>query len=303
MIRRTPLVSVPALGPGIALKMENLQVTGSFKARGAVTKLSRLSDEQKARGVITASAGNHGLGVAMAAGALGIKATVVVPEGTPDIKRHGIENYGAEVVVDGAGYDAAAAIAHRVADETGAEYVSAYDDEDIIAGNGDTLALELLDQSPDLRLVVCCVGGGGLMSGLARTLSPRAVDVVGVQPENNCAMKDSLRLGRALTEYEGKPTCAEGCEGATADRTYQYVLDHGAGVELVSEDDIQDAVAFAFHELGTIVECSGAVALAGIRSGSVRPAKAGTTAVVLTGGNIDARELDRILDERAPADR
>jgi len=295
MLRRTPLVKSPALGSGVALKLENLQVTGSFKARGALAKLSRLSDAERDRGVVTASAGNHGLGVAMAAGQLGVRATVFVPQPTPAVKRDGIAAYGAEVVVGGGGYDEAHARAHAAADERGATYVSAYDDEDVIAGNGDSLALELLDQSPDLRRVVCCVGGGGLMAGLARTLAPRAVEVIGVQPANNCAMKESLDLGRALTEYDGKPTCAEGCEGATAERTYQYVLDHGSGVELVSEDDIQSTVAFAYNDLGTIVECSGAVALAGVRSGAVAPAHAGTTAVIVTGGNIDNTELARIL--------
>jgi len=294
-VRVTPLVAVPALGPRVRLKLESLQATGSFKLRGAWRKLASLTDDERARGVVAASAGNHGLGVALAAGRLDIAASVVVPRGTPAVKRDGIVRLGAEIVVDGDDYDAAEAIARARAEATGEVFVSPYDDEQIIAGNGDDLALELADQAPDLALVVCPIGGGGLIGGLARTLEPRGISVVGVQPRANCAMYQSLHAGRAFTTYRGAHTLAEGCEGAVCERTYRLARDHVDHVALVTERAIERAVQYCYREAGAIVECSAAVAVAGLLDGEVTPASRGTTAVVITGGNIDAELLDRLI--------
>lgn len=301
-IRVTPLIASPAVHERIGsvwLKLENLQKTGSFKVRGAVRKLARMSRDERARGVIAASAGNHGAGIALAAHAMGVTATIVVPTHAPDVKKQRMRAHGATIVVHGTSYDEAEAYAKDQALATGAVFVSPYDDDDIIDGNGRSLADELLlqakERSIDLSMVVCPVGGGGLIAGLASRLAPLGVRVVGVQPEANCAMYESLQQGRAITQYDGKPTLAEGLEGAVADRTYSLVRQHVDDIVLVNESAIERAVAFCYRRVGTIVECSSAVAIAGFLERKVRPAANGVTMCVLTGGNIDSILLDRIL--------
>jgi threonine dehydratase len=325
LVRTTPLVSIPAvdarLGP-VWLKLENLQRTGSFKLRGAARKLARLDATMNAamdadarkRGVVAASAGNHGAGVAFAAARLGMAATVVVPRTAPAIKKERIASMGAGVIVRGEGYDQAEAEARELAASTGAVFVSPFDDDDIIEGNGGSLADEICAQAAELGepgrvvgrepdrvvgrvigRVICPVGGGGLIGGLAARLGPRGVSVIGVQPENNCAMVRSLEQGRAVTEYSGEPTLAEGCEGAVADSTYRLVRDHAEGIALVSEAAIRRAVAFCYRVAGTIVECSAAVAVAGLLEGVVAPAPRGLTVCILTGSNIEPDLLDDIL--------
>jgi threonine dehydratase len=302
VIVRTPLVTAVALDeifglPSIRLKLENRQRTGSFKPRGALYKLSALTPEQRARGVVAASAGNHGQGVALAGKYLGIDVTVFVPGRTPAVKCERIRELGARLVVEGAVYDEAeaAALAHAVA--TGAVFVSPFDDELVIEGNGGSLADELIEQAPDLALVVCPVGGGGLIAGLARRLAPRGVRIIGVQPEANCAMHDSLMQGRALTRYNGRHTLAEGLEGAVAELTYSIVRQHVERIALVSEAAIRRAVAFGYRKLGQILEPSGAVALAGILERAVVQAPTGSTVCILTGANIDPALFDEILAE------
>jgi threonine dehydratase len=298
LIRQTPLLRAGALrgypGP-VAWKLENLQRTGSFKLRGAAAKLAALSAAERARGVIASSAGNHGAGVALAARELGARAKVVVPRGAPASKQHRIASLGAEVLVRGSCYDEAESAARDLAAREGAIFVSPFDDEIVIEGNGGSLADEIWSQAEDLGLAVCPVGGGGLIGGMARRLAPRGVRIVGVQPENNCAMYESLKQDRALTTYEGKPTLAEGCEGAVSERTYALAAEHVAEISLVSEEAIRRAVAFCFREIGTIVECSAAVAVAGLLEGVVRPPPRGATVVVVSGGNIEPDLLDEIL--------
>jgi threonine dehydratase len=297
LVRETPLITGPRGSrlAGLHLKLENLQRTGSFKLRGAARKLARLAAAGHGS-VVAASAGNHGAGVALAASQCGMVATVIVPERTPHIKQARIANLGARIIVRGESYDHAEEHAKNLAHETGAVFVSPFDDDDIIDGNGGTLADELLAQTAgDLALVVCPVGGGGLISGLGRRLTPRGVRVIGVQPAQNCAMHESLERGHALTHYQGRPTLAEGCEGAVAEHTYQLVTQHVERIVLVSEDAIARAVAVAYRELGTIIECSAAVSLAGFLENELEPASHGSTACILTGGNIDPDALDRFL--------
>ncbi len=293
LVRRTPVVKPPALG-GVALKLENLQRTGSFKLRGAVAKLATLSAEQRARGVVTASAGNHGAGLALAGRELGIPVFVYVPELCPDNKRARIAGLGATVEVAGGIYDAAKKYAIARAAERGEVFVSAYDDDDIIAGNGEGLGREILDQLPNLSQVICPIGGGGMIAGLGKHLEPKGIRVTGAQPENNCAMYDSLARGEALEEYHGKPTCAEGCEGAVVVRTYELAKRHVAEIGLVSEEQILDAVRFAYNELGLVVECSAAVAIAAVRHERVELV-GDQACIVISGGNIDPSLLDEIL--------
>lgn len=295
LVRVTPLVFAPPLG--CYLKLESLQRTGSFKLRGAALKLARLSMLERVAGVITPSAGNHGLGVACAARALGITARVVVPETAPRIKREGISSFGAEVIRHGQNYEDAEKMARRMAATGDAIFVSPFDDTDVIEGNGVWLGKEILEQRPGLRQVVIPIGGGGLAAGLGTELSPKGVQVVGVQTSANCAMAESLKQGKALTEYHGGKTLCEGLEGAVGWRTFRAVKQHVQRIELVPEDQIVDAVVFAFRKLGLVVETSAAVVLAAVLSGQVQVDR--DTVLVMTGGNIDAEVLDGWLEASA----
>ena len=299
MIRTTPLIEarLPELprGERVLLKLECLQLTGSFKLRGALSALGSMDPPARERGVITASAGNHGAGLAQAGRVHGVNVTVVVPVSTPQVKLDRIARLGADVTVSGADYDAAESIARRLATETGACFLSAFDDDAVIDGNGHQLAAEIHRQEPGVTRVAVPVGGGGLLAGVASYFADSEVDVYGVQPEANCAMSESLKLGRALTRYQGKPTCAKGCEGAVCERTYNLVQRHSRGVFLVSEAAIESAVASLYHHQGVVAECSGAVAVAGFAAGALPPMPGATTALVISGGNIDDEELDRLL--------
>jgi threonine dehydratase len=291
LVRRTPLVYAPALG--CWLKLESLQATGSFKLRGAALKLARLSAEERARGVVTASAGNHGLGVAYAARALGVPATVIVSRGAAQVKREGIARLGAEVRASTGDYAAAEAEARALAASTGRTFVSPFDDDDVIDGNGAWLAEELAAAHARLGRVVVPVGGGGLAGGLARVLGPRGVAVVGVQPSANRAMHDSLALGRALTTYDGAATLAEGLEGPVAERTFALCRAHIERIVLVGEEELLAAIAFAYRALGLLVEPSAAVVLAAARAGRVELED--DTVLVVTGANVDGALVDRAL--------
>jgi threonine dehydratase len=295
VIRRTPIIA--GVGPlaGVGFKLENLQRTGSFKLRGAVRGVAALDGAARARGVVAASAGNHGAGLALAGRAAGVAVTVVVPATTPAVKRAQIAALGAEVLERGAGYDAAEVAARALADERGAVFVSPFDDEAVIAGNGGDLGRELVDQVPDLARVVAPVGGGGLLGGLCAELGPRGVEVIGVQPAQNAAMHGSLAAGRALTVFDGGPTLAEGCDGAVAERTYRLVAGHGGAVAVIDEAAIGPAMAWAYRRLGQIVEPTGAVALAGLLTGVVTAAATGATVCILSGGNAEPDLVDEML--------
>lgn len=285
--RRTPLVPAPALGEGVHLKLEGLQRTGSFKLRGAVAALA----VREGSHVVAASAGNHGAGIALAARRAGRRATVVVPETCPPVKRAAIAALGAEVLARGRTYDEAEAEARALP----GTFVSAFDDPAVMLGNGGTLCDEILEQLPGVRQVIVPVGGGGLCAGLCARLAERAphVRVAGAQPEANCAMSESLREGRALTRYEGRATLCEGLEGPVAERTYAVVRDARVAIALASEAQIRAAVAFAYRQLGVVVEPSAAVGIALVRERDVPIVP--PAVVVLTGSNIEPDLLDEIL--------
>ena len=295
LVRITPLTFSPPLG--CFLKLECLQRTGSFKLRGAALRLAELSPEMRARGVVVASAGNHGLGIAEAARAFAIPATVVVSRNSAEIKREGIRRRGAEVRVSTGDYAVAEREARLLAVERGALFVSPFDDDAVIRGNGDWLGEELLAQFPGVRRVIVPVGGGGLAGGIARHLGPRGIQVIGVQPSANCAMHESLRLGRALTEYDGGVTRAEGLEGPVAERTYQLCQTHLDSVVLVDEAELLAAVGWAWRMLGLALEPSAAVTVAAVRAGRVMAED--DTIVVLSGGNVDEALLDSALQSLA----
>jgi threonine dehydratase len=307
LLRVTPLVPAPALGrrtgADVWLKLENLQRTGSFKLRGAAARLAALAIEAAGappKRVVAASAGNHGLGLALAARAFGIDATVLVSAQTPEVKRAGIAALGAKVEVAGATYDEAEAVAkRRAADDPDLVFVSAFDDDHVIAGNGGLLAREILAQLPDVQAIVVPVGGGGLAGGIGVEVVPRGIKVLGVSPEANCAMRRSLDEGRAFTTYEGGPTLAEGLEGAVSERTFAMARDYFPDIVLCSEVGIRQAIVYAYRTLGILCEASAAPALAALLDDAA-PVRGRRTVVVISGGNIEPDLLDQLLGGAVP---
>jgi threonine dehydratase len=290
VIARTPLAPSRGLsermGVDVFMKCEQLQVTGSFKLRGAYNALATLSPEARARGVVASSAGNHGLGVAYAARALGIRARLFVPASAPAVKREGIAAMGAEVDATYADYDAAHHAAERFAREHDITFVNPCAGEPLLAGQG-TVGLEILEELPALRTLVVPVGGGGLVGGIAALLRDAAptVRIVGAQSERTDAMAASLAAGRRV-DVPVPPTLADGLAGQIDDVGYaigRFALDE---IVTVSESAIAAAIAWLAREHGMRVEGSGAVGVAALLAGGTS-AVAGPVAVVLSGGNID----------------
>jgi threonine dehydratase len=302
LTRVTPLVPAPALGrrtgADIWLKLENLQRTGSFKLRGAAARIAAVvlgaaAGERKR--VVAASAGNHGLGVALAARTFGVDATVLVSAQTPEVKRAGIAALGAKVEVVGATYDEAEAAARgRAAADPGLVFVSAFDDDHVIAGNGGLLAREILAQLPDVQAIVVPVGGGGLAGGIGVEVVPRGIKILGASPAVNCAMRRSLDEGRAYTSYEGGPTLAEGLEGAVSERTFAMARDYFPDIALATEVQIREAIVYAYRTLGILCEASAAPALA-VLLDDASLIRGRRTVVVVSGGNIEPDLLDQLL--------
>jgi threonine dehydratase len=296
----TPLRRSFALRPRAGfLKLECWQPTGSFKVRGALNVLSSLSAADAARGVVAASAGNHALGVAFAAQALGgrVRAKLFVPETAPRAKVEKLRAFPVDVVERGASYDDAAALADEEARRTGACLVHPFDDPRTAAGQG-AVALELLEQHPELGSVLVPVGGGGLIAAVAVVLEARAphVRVVGVQPEASPSLRESLRRGEPLLTYPAGPTLADGVAGGIGELVFAQrgLIDE---VVTVGEAEIADAVVALLAEDQVVAEASGALGVAAIRSGRFDPG-AGAAAVVVSGGNIDAGVLARLLRGR-----
>jgi threonine dehydratase len=302
LARVTPLVPAPALGrrtgADVWLKLECLQRTGSFKLRGAAARLAALAlaavGDERPR-VIAASAGNHGLGIALAAQSFGVDATILVSAQTPGMKREGIAALGARVEVAGATYDEAELEARRrAASDPGLVFVSAFDDDYIIAGNGGLLAREILAQLPDVEHIVVPVGGGGLAAGIGVEVVPRGVKLWGVSPEANCAMRRSLDEGRAYTTYAGGPTLAEGLEGAVSERTFEMAKDYFPEIALVSEVAIRRAIVYAYRSLGILCEASAAPPLAAVLEDPAH-VRGCRVVVLISGGNIEPSLLDQLL--------
>ena len=287
-VKRTPLVRAEWLGD-VWLKCENLQITGSFKVRGAFAKLS----EVKAAEVVAASAGNHGLGLAHACRELGVKCRVIVPRTIPEVKERKIRALGAEL--EKAPFDTYDDTEeYAKARVGGALWVSPFDDPHIIAGNGGTTALEIAEEAEEIDAIVAPCGGGGLVNGLgivARRLLPGA-RVIGVNSEASPGMWLSRRDGRAHLRIESKPTIAEGIEGGVAEGTYRLGLKYIDDVVCVSEEGIARAVAEVHRRHGMAVEGSAAAAVAALMEGRV---KARRPVVVLSGANIDEARLASIL--------
>ena len=286
------------LGAPVHLKCENLQRTGSYKIRGAYNRISRLSDEEKARGVVAASAGNHAQGVAFAARELGIQATIFMPIGVALPKLQATRHYGAEVVLRGHTVSEPLKAAQEFAERTGAVYIPPFDHADVVAGQG-TLGLELLEQVPELETVVVPIGGGGLISGVASVLKRRAAElgrsirVIGVQAANAAAYPVSLAAG-AVTEITISPTIADGIAVAKPGKlNFEIVRDAVDEVVTVDDDDIARAMLVLLERAKMVVEPAGAVGVAAILTGKVTAS--GPTVVVLSGGNIDPLIMERVI--------
>ena len=288
----TPLVPAPALAPDAHLKLETLQPTGSFKVRGALAALAGAGPGAR---VVTASAGNHGLGVAWAAAALGVEAVVVVPETASPAKLAALASLPIEVVRHGRGYDEAEAHAPALAAQ-GARYVSPYNDTDVIAGQA-SLGRELDAQLAGAPVrVVCALGGGGLGSGLGLwAAGRREATVVGVEAERSPAFTAALAAG-AIAPIEPGETLADGLGGnlEPGSATFPLVRDHVAAVVTVSETEIEEAIRFLARAHGVVAEGAGAVAAAGVLAGRV-PRGEGALVVVVSGRNIALERLARVL--------
>lgn len=286
------------LGQPVHLKLENLQRTGSFKIRGATYRLSRLTEAERARGVVAASAGNHAQGVALAAQKLGIPATIFMPLGVPVPKLLATRGYGAEVILEGATVETPLRLAAEFAERTGAVLIHPFDHRDVIVGQG-TLGLELWDAVPDLDTVVVGIGGGGLIAGVAAAVKARAaaagrtVRVIGVQAQNSAAYPASLAAGEPLT-VPTLPTIADGIAVARpGDITFDFVEELVDEVITVTDDDIARALLVLLERSKQVVEPAGAVGVAAILAGKVQAS--GPTAVILSGGNIDPLLLQRVV--------
>lgn len=296
---RTPLLPAPWLseqvGAEVRLKCENLQRAGAFKIRGAYTMISRLSDEQRQRGVITYSSGNHGQGMALAARMFGVKAVVVMPTTAPQIKVEGAKALGAEVVLEGTTSTHRYNKAVELIEQHGYVMIPPFDHPDIIAGQG-TVGLEILEDWPEVGAVLVPIGGGGLASGIAayiKQVKP-AVHVVGVEPENADAMYQSVQAHHLVT-IESKPTIADGLMPVRpGELTYEHVAQFADEIVRVSDDAIRDATRALLRSSKLVVEFSGAATVAALQSGRFDPAGRPTVAV-LSGGNLDPRKLIELL--------
>jgi len=302
VVHTTPIIKdeklTNSIGSRIYLKAENLQRAGSFKIRGAFNKISQLSDEEKSRGVITASAGNHAQGVALAAKLNGIKATIVLPEFAPLTKIVATKALGAEVIMQGVTFDEAVDHSRSLQQEHGFTYVHAFDDDKIIAGQG-TIGLEIAESRGDVTVVVVPIGGGGIISGIAiavKELIPN-VRVIGVQAANVAPVKASLAAGKPV-EIDYKPTIADGIAiKRPAERTLAIIKDKVDELVEVSEEEISDAIFHLAQNAHLVVEGAGAAGVAALIAGKVELKPEDRVCAVLCGGNIDGNLLARIIEQ------
>lgn len=298
VIRRTDLVQAPRLNPAadIYLKPENLQVTGSFKVRGACYKISQLTDEEKARGVIACSAGNHAQGVALGASFNKIKSLICLPDGAPISKVEATRRYGADICLVPGVYDDAYQKAIQLRDEHGYTFVHPFDDENVIAGQG-TIGLELLEQLPDVEVVLVPIGGGGLASGVAyaiKSLNPK-VQVWGVQAAGAPSMYQSL-VDHQILRLSAVNTIADGIAVKEPGvLTYDVCEKYLDGVVTVTEDEICAAILALIEQQKMVAEGAGAVSVAAAMFNKV-PVAGKKTICIVSGGNIDVTILNRVIN-------
>jgi threonine dehydratase len=283
------------VGAPVYLKLENLQRTGSFKERGALNRLLTLSAEQRSAGVVAGSAGNHAQGLAYHAARLGVRCTIVMPQGTPLVKVTATREHGASVVLHGAGYDDAFAEASRRAQAEGSTLVHGFDDEAVIAGAG-TIGLELLEDAPELGTILVPVGGGGLIAGIAVAIKESRPEtrVVGVQSARVPSMRAAQEAGAPVT-VPAAPTLADGIAVRRAgEKTLPIVARYVDEMATVDEEELAGAILYLLEREKTVAEGAGAAALAALLQGRIT--RRGPTAVVVSGGNIDVNVLARIIE-------
>lgn len=297
VIRETDVIHAPKINPEaqIYLKTENLQITGSFKVRGAYYKMSCLSDEEKAKGVIACSAGNHAQGVALAAAKNGIRSIICLPDGAPISKVEATKSYGAEVCLVKGVYDDAYAEALRQRDELGYTFVHPFDDENVIAGQG-TIGLELIEQIPDMDAVVVPIGGGGLISGVAfavKSLNPK-IKVYGVQAAGAPSMYNSVRSNK-IECLDSVSTIADGIAvKEPGENTFKYVSEYVDDIVTVTDDEISAAILALMEQQKLVTEGAGAVPVAAAMFNKI-PVKGKKVVCLLSGGNIDVTILSRVI--------
>jgi threonine dehydratase len=277
-------------------KFENLQMTGSFKERGALNKLLLLSETERAAGVIAASAGNHAQGVAYHATRLGVESTIVMPTPTPLIKVSNTRDLGGKVILHGSNYDEALAHAKQLSAEQGLTFVHAFDDDAIIAGQG-TIGLELLDEKTSFDAVIIPVGGGGMISGVALALKENRpeIRVIGVEPERFASMQAAMAAGRPV-EVPAQQTIADGLAVKIAGkRTAEIVARYVDEIVTVTEDEIASAILKLLEIEKTVAEGGGAAGLAALLFGKISGLDGKNVAVIISGGNIDPTLLSKII--------
>ncbi len=297
VIRKTDVIYAPKLKPGteLYLKTENLQVTGSFKVRGAYYKMSQLTDEEKSRGVIACSAGNHAQGVALAAQKNGIKATICLPDGAPISKVEATRSYGADICLVEGVYDDAYQKALSLRDEFGYTFIHPFNDPDVIAGQG-TIALELMEQVPDMDAVIVPIGGGGLISGIAftiKSLNPK-IKVIGVQASGAPSMLNSIHDGH-IEKLNSVMTIADGIAvKEPGSLTYDLCSKYVDEIVTVTDDEISAAILTLMEQHKLVTEGAGAVAVAAAMFGKVDLTNK-KAVCLLSGGNIDVTILSRVI--------
>lgn len=299
VLKTTELIESPVFssecGNMVLIKPENLQVTGAFKIRGAFHKLSKLNDDEKNRGVIASSAGNHAQGIGLAAQLLGIKATVVMPATTPIIKVEATRNYGANVVLFGDNYDEAYKKARELETKHHYVFVHPFDDLDVITGQG-TIALEILNQLEDVDEILVPIGGGGLAAGIAfaaKTLKP-SIKITGVEPEGACCMKESL-ANNQVTELAKVDTIADGAAvKRPGSLTFELIRAFVDEIISVSDFDIAEAILLLIEKHKLITEGAGALSLAGLKKISSKNKK---IVCLVSGGNIDILTISAIINK------
>jgi threonine dehydratase len=292
-VRRTPMVIAdqlldPPADASLWLKLECLQVTGSFKARGATNRLLQTPPETLKNGIVTASGGNHGLAVARAGMIAGVRTTVFLPETSSPAKRAKIAAWGADARVVGAQWDQSNLAAHAFAKETGGTYFHPFADKDVVAGQG-TVALEVLEEHPDTNVFLIAIGGGGLIAGMStviRALKPDA-RIVGIEPTGSPTLQASLAAGEAVTLPKVTTTIPTmGC-GRTSDDIYEVVARNVEEIVLLEDEQMADAAKWLWFEFGLAVDSSGAAAAAALRTGKVKVNKGDKVCVLVCGSGTD----------------
>ena len=299
IIRETDMIFAPNIGKdtNVYLKTENLQVTGSFKIRGSYFKISQLSEEEKAKGVIACSAGNHAQGVALAATRSGIKSLICLPDGAPISKIEATKRFGAQVCLVKGVYDDAYAKAIELRDEMGYSFIHPFNDVDVIAGQG-TIGLEILDQLPEADVIVVPVGGGGLIAGIAYTIkqiNPNC-KVYGVQAAGAPSMEQSI-TDDEITTLPKVQTIADGIAVKTpGDVTYELVKQYVDGIFTVTDDEIALAILTLLEQQKLIAEGAGAVPVAAVLAGKIPDIQGKNVCCLVSGGNIDVTILSRVIE-------